>query len=399
MKENWKYKKLGEVCKVINGLWTGKNPPFINVAVIRNTNFSKDCKLNLSDVAYIDVEEKQFKTRKLQYGDIIIEKSGGSDKQSVGRAVYFDKSDGNYSFSNFTSTLRVINSNEINPSFLQKVLFSKYNNGVMFGLQSKTTGLHNLDMKGFLNLPIPVPPLPVQQQIVAELDLLSDIIEKQKQQITELDKLARATFYDMFGDPVTNEKGWEVKRLKDCVIEMFLGPFGSALKTDSYVDKNNAYCMIYEQKHAIRKTLDVETHYIDKEKHDSLKRFEVHSGDFIMSCRGTIGEIFRLPNEAPMGIIHPSLMKIRIKEDIFNSTFFLWLLSWIIKNENTNGNCVQMAITAKELGTRTPIVPPLPLQQSFASRIEAIERQKELISNSIKESQKLFDSRMEYWFG
>lgn len=52
-------------------------------------------------------------------------------------------------------------------------------------------------------------PLPTQHQIVSELDTLSDIISKKKQQIEELDKLAQATFYDMFGDPVTNEKGWE----------------------------------------------------------------------------------------------------------------------------------------------------------------------------------------------
>ena len=102
MRKGWTYRKLGDVCDVINGLWTGKKEPFINVAVIRNTNFTKDCKLKLDDVAYLDVETKQFSSRKLKPGDIIIEKSGGSEKQPVGRAVLFDISDGDYSFSNFT---------------------------------------------------------------------------------------------------------------------------------------------------------------------------------------------------------------------------------------------------------------------------------------------------------
>ena len=62
---------------------------------------------------------------------------------------------------------------------------------------------------------MPIPPMNVQQQIVSELDLLSGVIEKQKAQLEELDKLAQSIFYEMFGDPVTNEKGWEVKKIKD----------------------------------------------------------------------------------------------------------------------------------------------------------------------------------------
>ena len=238
-----------------------------------------------------------------------------------------------------------------------------------------------------------------QERIVAELDLLSSIIDKQKALLLELDTLAQSIFYDMFGNPLENERGWKTNVLKDSVIEMFLGPFGSSLKTECYVPCEQSFCMVYEQKHAIKKTLNIETHYITKEKYDSLRRFEVHSGDFIMSCRGTIGEIYRLPKDAPTGIIHPSLMKIRIREDIYNPTFFAWLLKHIIKNERTNGNCVQMAITAKELGKRAPILPPLKLQESFSEQISAIEYQKGTINLAIVESQKLFDYTMDKYFG
>ena len=259
-------------------------------------------------------------------------------------------------------------------------------------------GITNLRFSDLSSYCFPVPPIAEQEKIVAELDCLSGIIEKKKQQLKELDALAQSIFYEMFGDPVENDKGWETAKLKDSVVEMFLGPFGSALKTECYVDKDASYCMVYEQKHAIRKTLNLETHYINQSKYNELKRFEVHSGDFIMSCRGTIGEIYRLPNDAPMGIIHPSVMKIRIKEDIYNPIFFNRLLSRIIKNETTSGNCVQMAITAKELGARKPILPPLKIQQDFASKIESIEKQKELIAQSIKETETLFNSRMDYYF-
>ena len=243
-----------------------------------------------------------------------------------------------------------------------------------------------------------VPSLSQQKHIVAELDLLSSIIEKKKAQLEEYDQLAQSIFYDMFGDPITNEKGWEVKKLKESVHEMFLGPFGSALKVTCYVPKNEAYAMVYEQKHAIQGTLELENHFVNKEKFDSLARFEVKPKDFIMSCRGTIGRIFQLPKNAPKGIIHPSLMKIRIKEDIYYYSFFVPLLKKIIAEQTTKGNCVQMAITAKELGNMDFILPPLSLQQEFAEKIKAIEKQKELIKQSIAETETLFNSRMDYYF-
>ena len=92
-------------------------------------------------------------------------------------------------------------------------------------------------------------------------------------------------------------------------------------------------------------------------------------------------------------------MKIRIKDEYYHSVFFQFLLVKIVANESTNGNCVQMAITAKELGKKELPLPPLSLQQEFAERIEAIERQKALVQASIAETETLFNSRMDYYFG
>lgn len=245
---------------------------------------------------------------------------------------------------------------------------------------------------------ISIPPMAEQEAIVAELDEINEAIAALQQQVADLDTLAQSTFYDMFGDPVTNPKAWPVKKLDESVQEMFLGPFGSALKVSSYVSESESFAMVYEQKHAIQGTINLDNHYINKEKFDSLARFEVKPKDFIMSCRGTIGRIFQLPDNAPKGIIHPSLMKIRIKNEVYDYSFFVVLLQKIIAEQTTKGNCVQMAITAKELGNMYFILPPLSLQQEFAAKVEAIESAKAELNAQIAEMQTLLASRMDYYF-
>ncbi|MBO4984224.1 MAG: restriction endonuclease subunit S [Bacteroides sp.] len=367
-RDGWSVKRLGEVCEIFNGRnqkkvedINGKYPIYGSGGIMGYAN------------DYI-----------CRAGTTIIGRKG-----SINKPLYVDKD-----FWNVDTAFGLQPKDCCHSRFLyylcRSIDFTRYDKGVT---------IPSLVKSDLLQIPVSLPPLPEQSLIVEELDRLSSILEKKRQQLSDLDNLAQSIFYEMFGDPVRNEKGWEVKPLKENVYEMFLGPFGSALKVDSYVDRVDAYCMVYEQKHAIQGSLDVTTHYISKEKYESLKRFEVRAGDFIMSCRGTIGKLYQLPLNAPMGIIHPSLMKIRVKEDAYHSMYFKFMLVKVVANESTNGNCVQMAITAKELGNRELSLPPLPLQHLFAQKVEAIEQEKALIKQSIKEVQELLDSRMEEYFG
>lgn len=179
--KGWQTKKLGEITEQINGLWVGKNPPFVTIAVIRNTNFTKDCNLDTNNIAYIQVEQKQYSTRKLKCGDIIIEKSGGSDKQPVGRPILFNIEDGEYSFSNFTSVLRVVDNTLISPKFLHKFLVYIYNQGYTLNMQSKTTGIRNLNFKLYKNMNVPIPPIALQNEFAEKIEN----IERQKELITK----------------------------------------------------------------------------------------------------------------------------------------------------------------------------------------------------------------------
>jgi type I restriction enzyme S subunit len=170
--------KLGVICESINGLWTGKKGPFETAKVVRNTNFTKDCRLDLSSIAILEVESRQLATRRLYKGDLIIEKSGGGPKQPVGRVVLFEEEDHDFSFSNFTSVLRIRQGSGYIPKYLYYFIVLQYITGVTETMQSNTTGIRNLNFKQYLDMDVPNPSLPEQKAIVEKLDAAFAEIDK-----------------------------------------------------------------------------------------------------------------------------------------------------------------------------------------------------------------------------
>ena len=264
---------------------------------------------------------------------------------------------------------------------------------------SKTAGakMPRLGTKDLMNAEIPVPNIEQQKTIAEKFKKLEQLISLRKQQLEKLDELVKAQFVEMFGD----EQAFNKEPLSKNVEEMFIGPFGSSLKNENFVSKENGYCMVYEQKHAIRKTMDVETRYIDKTKYEELKRFSIHGGDIIVSCRGTIGETYIVPLNAPLGIMHPSIMKIRVKDSIYNRVFFDFLLQEKLKQHEAqaNGSGVKMAVTASALGKEEFIVPSIPLQNQFAAFVERVDQQKQTVQRSLEKLELMKKALMQEYFG
>ena len=242
---------------------------------------------------------------------------------------------------------------------------------------TKTAGakMPRLGTKELLSKEIPLPDLPTQQRIADTLDKVSEGIEVCRKMLGELDLMVKAKFVEMFGDVFDNPKNFEMRLFGDYASQMNIGPFGSDLKNDCFVSKENGYCMVYEQKHAIDKNILVEARYVTEEKYQQMKRFDIGPGDIIVSCRGTIGKCFILPDDAPHGIIHPSLMMIKPKSTV-NSTFLLFLLESILKEQQEQGTGVKMAIKASELAKIKCITPPRELQDSYVMFISQINKSK-----------------------
>ena len=199
---------------------------------------------------------------------------------------------------------------------------------------------------------IPVPPIPVQEEIVRILDsfteLTAELTARKKQYEYYRDKLLA---------PYQNIPMIEL----GSVCEFVRGPFGGALKKAIFQPKGYA---VYEQQHAIYRSLDFR-YYIDEAKFIELKRFAVNSGDMIVSCSGTIGKTFVIPDNAPKGIINQALLKITPREglNVFYLQYFFESTISKILNEVSRGGAIKNVPSVGELKAIKIPLPPLDVQK------------------------------------
>lgn len=203
------------------------------VKVLRTTNFTNEGRLDLSDVVSRRIDQKKILKKKLRVGDTIIEKSGGSPSQPVGRVVYFDQVGEDYLCNNFTSILR-LSDDSFDPRYFFWNLFYQHATKKTLKFQNKTTGIINLQLQRYIKeTEIKDIPLPTQQHIAAILDK-ADALRRQNRELLEhYDVLLQSTFMEMFGDKNKDYQTWEVLCIEDIAEKkkgsMRTGPFGSDL--------------------------------------------------------------------------------------------------------------------------------------------------------------------------
>ena len=219
-----------------------------------------------------------------------------------------------------------------------------------------------------------------QQKCVNMIDLLGSIMRERQSQIDKLDELVKARFVELFGDPIKNNKGWDMPFIEDVVANeknaLKAGPFGSALKKEYYVESGYK---IYGQEQVISGDHTFGDYYIDEERYKTLKNCAVQAGDVLISLVGTYGKLLIMPEIFEPGIINPRLMKITFDKDKVNPYYFKFFFqSESLKrslSENTHGGTMDIL----NLGIVRKIAMPLPpvkLQNEFADFIEEVNKSK-----------------------
>ena len=240
-------------------------------------------------------------------------------------------------------------------------------------------------------LQVPIPSLEEQERIVAELDCLSGIIEKKREQLKELDALAESIFYTMFGDPSQSE--YKVRRLVELSNAKL--SYGSGASAIVY-DGETRYVRITDIKEDGELNNDKASPSVIDDK------YLLNEGDILFARSGaTVGKTYHYKEKDGRAIYAGYLIRfipntqVVLPSYIFRYTKTEYYRAFI---QSSAQAVAQPNINAQQYGSLMVPVPPLTLQQEFADKIEAIEKQKELIKQSITETEELFNSRMDYYF-
>ena len=361
-KHGWEVKKLGEVGTIITGAtpstkekdnYSSKDYCFVKPSDISNHSIS-----SINETEDYISEKAYLKSRQLPKDAVLTTCIGIIGKVGILKVEAICNQQIN----------AIIPNNNIISKFLAYSIFyrKKYLQHI-----ANAPVVPIINKKGFSEIPIAIPPMEEQERIVAELDCLSGVIEKKRQQLKEYDALAQSIFYDMFGDPISNEKGWKVKRLID-VVKMQRGFDLPVQERD-----NSGTIPIFGSNGIIG-------------CHSS------HKAEYgiITGRSGTLGEVYSC--DKPFWPLNTTLFSV---DTHGNNIIFLKYLMANFHLERFKAGAGVPTLNRNEF--HNELIPniSLSLQQEFAEKIEAIEKQKELLKRSIKEIETLFDARMDYYFG
>lgn len=272
-------------------------------------------------------------------------------------------------------------------------------------IKSKRTGatIPHVNGQELRNMQIPLPSLPTQQKIAAILDKADELRRKDKALLAHYDELLQSIFYKMFGDPVKNEKGWEMKEVGDVLSSTKegtkCGPFGSALKKEEY-SKNGIPVWVMDN---IQNSDFIEDGclFISQEKFQELKGYETENGDIIISRAGTVGKMAVVKTNHPCSIISTNLIKLSLDSNLISSSFFVYLVKYFGHKlgrlkKGQDGSFTHMN-TGIIKSLKIP-VPPIKIQQGFDNCLKQISNQKNGIGDVVRESENLFQSLLQKAF-
>lgn len=231
-----------------------------------------------------------------------------------------------------------------------------------------------LTYDGIKYLKLIVPPVEEQRQIINYLNKkcaeIDDVITQTTRSIEEYKKYKQSIITEAVtkGLNFDVDSNWTLKKMGS-IATYKKGPFGSAIKVSMFVPKSEKTIKVYEQKNAIKKDVSLGSAYINMETYNNLQSFEVFTGDIIVSCAGTIGECFIMPENMEKGIINQALMKVTLNNDM-STEFFLYLFDVMLKElsaEYSNGSAIKN-------------IPPFEILKKHKIKVPSTKRQSEIVA-------------------
>lgn len=387
---------IGNLASFSRGLTYSRNDEvdFSKNVVLRSNNIDLATNtLNYDELKYISDAIVIPNDKKLQRNSIFMCMSNGS-KQHLGKVAYIDK-DYPYAFGGFMGLIRP-NEELIVPKLLYYYFCSSKFKRFLSSI-GNGANINNIKFVDIAKDCISIPEKLIQQSIVVELDKINELIRLKREQLKDYDNLAQSIFYEMFGDPVENEKGWEVKKLIETVVLECTISYGIVQPGDGVEDGIPVVRPIdltgtFVSTNNLKKTT---------EKISSSYSRTILTGKELLVCvRGTTGVCSLVTDELKGCNVTRGITPL-----LFNDNTDRWFMYYQFQMPQIK--CIiadyTKGITLKQINMadfrKIPVIlPPLPLQQLFAQRIELIEQQKAEIQSTITDLETLLASRMQYWF-
>lgn len=393
MRKGWEYKKLGEVTSFFRGLtYSGKDEvDYSNNVVLRSNNIDLSTNsLNFDELKFISDSITIPQDKKLRKNSIFMCMSNGS-KQHLGKVAFIEK-EYPYAFGGFMGLI-VPNEDRLVPKFTYYYFCSQKFKAYLSAI-GNGANINNIKYIDIAKDSIPLPPQSTQLAIVSELDKINELIRLKKEQLKDFGNLAQSLFYEMFGDPVENEKGWEVKKLKDISREIGDGLHG----TPEYSEVDTG-CYFINGNNLENGTIVIkENTKMVSEKTKAKHYIEMDDFTILVSINGTLGKVAFYNGENV--ILGKSACYIKLEAYNDKKYIFELLKSDYFKRyaeSECTGTTIRNVSLKSMRNFRCPL-PPLSLQRLFAQRIEQIEREKSEVQKSIQDLETLLASRMQYWF-
>ena len=383
MREGWEYKKLGDFISE----YSVKNRCNETIPVYSVTNSQGFCK----DYFSKEVASQDKRTYKIvPYGCFAYNPS----RINVGSVDWQNKEE-RVIVSPLYNVFSV--SENLNQDFLLYFIKSNGTMGIINTLATGTVRL-NLKLSMLKEFPITVPPLSDQQSIVEELNTINELIRLKKEQLDDYDKLSQSIFSEMFGDPIENEKGWEVKKFSEVAsfkngLNFGKNENGYSYKILGVGDFKNNYVVNSSLLEYINLNDELSSDYFLKPEDIVFVRSN--------GSKELVGRCVSVDCTEPTTY---SGFCIRCRLDENSGVLPMYLL-YVCKNKGireyltqSGRGCNISNVNQKILNSTDIIIPPVSKQELFIQRIELIEQQKDEIKSTIADLETLLASRMQYWF-
>jgi type I restriction enzyme S subunit len=389
-KDEWKMATLGDVVEETQyGTSQKANEQGEGVPVLRMGNITYSGALDLTDLKHVEMPTKDLAQYSVRRGDLLFNRT--NSQELVGKMAVWNR-DEQFAFAGYLVRLR-LKSGRADPAFVSAWFNTPEMKTLLRTRAKPSINMSNINATEVLKFPLPMAPLADQRRIAEVLDRAEALRAKRRAALAELDSLTQSLFLDVFGDPVTNPKGWSDTLTLGDVSDIVSG-ITKGRKLNGEAVREVPYMAVVNVQD---KALNLQTVKTIEATVSEIRRYKLLKNDLLLTEGGDPDKLGRgtlWNDELPESIHQNHVFRVRLTSSDFDPLFLNWLVGsqrgkkyFLRSAKQTTGIA---SINMTQLRGFPLLVPPIALQQEFARRVGAVEKLKAAQRTALAEQDALF---------